>query len=67
MMKRLILAMAFVTAAGAAHASCFGSGSIKTCSDSSGNSYTVQQIGNTTYTNGFNSNTGSSWKLCPSS
>ncbi|MCD6006871.1 hypothetical protein [Halomonas sp. IOP_31] len=45
-----------------AQADCYGSGSIKNCYDAqSGNSYSVQQIGNQTYINGSNSRTGSRW------
>ncbi len=43
------------------HAECYGSGSYKTCYDNSGNTYDVQKIGNSTYLNGRNSNTGSTW------
>ena len=44
-----------------ANADCIGSGSLKTCYDASGNSYTVNKLGNSTYVNGYNSQTGSSW------
>lgn len=46
---------------GAASAECIGSGSLKTCYDDSGNTYTVQKVGDSTYVNGYNSKTGSSW------
>ncbi|MFQ2440558.1 hypothetical protein ACSZMF_14220 [Aeromonas caviae] len=46
---------------GAANADCIGSGSLKTCYDDSGNTYTVQKFGNSTYVNGSNSRTGSRW------
>ncbi len=46
---------------GMAHASCVGSGSLKTCYDEKGNSYTVHKVGDATYLNGYNSKTGSSW------
>lgn len=42
-------------------AACFGSGTLRTCYDNSGNSYTVNRLGNTTITNGYNSQTGSTW------
>ncbi|MFH7526466.1 hypothetical protein AB2J22_13565 [Aeromonas sp. A5] len=44
-----------------ASAECIGSGNLKTCYDSSGNSYTVQKFGDSTYVSGYNSKTGSSW------
>src|SRR5690554_4138984 len=62
-MKKL-LAITAISAAFAAPysiAACVGSGSFQTCTDNSGNSYSVQRIGNTTITNGYNSNTGSNW------
>lgn len=46
---------------GVASAECIGSGSLKTCYDDSGNTYTVQKFGNSTYVNGSNSQTGSTW------
>lgn len=61
-MKRLIiLAGILLGTASAANANCFGSGSFYTCSDSSGNSYTVNKSGNSTTVNGYNAETGSSW------
>lgn len=42
-------------------ASCFGSGTMQTCTDDSGNSYTTQRFGNQSITNGYNANTGSNW------
>ncbi|WP_270830713.1 hypothetical protein [Aeromonas sp. QDB03] len=47
--------------AGAASAECIGSGSLKTCFDDSGNTYTVQKFGDSTYVDGSNSRTGSTW------
>ena len=44
-----------------ASAACFGSGAFKTCSDSSGNNYTVNKFGNTTTVTGSNARTGSNW------
>ena len=46
---------------GVAKASCFGSDSFQTCTDNSGNNYSVQRFGNQTYMNGSNSSTGSTW------
>lgn len=41
---------------------CVGGDSLYTCYDSqSGNSYQVSKLGNTTYVNGSNANTGSNW------
>ncbi len=60
-MKKTILALTLSLVAGVASAGCVGSGSLQTCTDNSGNSYTVNRIGNTTFTNGYNSNTGSTW------
>ncbi|MDQ7777867.1 MAG: hypothetical protein Q4615_19350 [Paracoccus aminovorans] len=44
-----------------AAADCFGSGSFRTCSDDAGNNYTVQQFGNQTVVDGYNTRTGSRW------
>ena len=44
-----------------ATAACYGSSSYYTCNDSSGNSYSVQKYGNSTFMQGRNSRTGSSW------
>lgn len=44
-----------------AHATCYGSGNYRTCTDSSGNNYQVQQYGNQTQVYGSNPSTGSSW------
>ena len=60
-MKSLLIATALAVSALGAHASCIGSGSLRYCTDSSGNSYTVQQYGNTTYIQGTNASTGSTW------
>lgn len=59
-MKLLLLAVALALPTFAS-ASCFGSGSYQTCTDSSGNSYSVQRYGNTTYTQGYSGSTGNSW------
>src|SRR3712207_6294730 len=64
-MRASMLVLAAVAVAGlpfgGANATCFGSGSLQTCSDSSGNSYTVQRFGNQTFMNGSNGQTGSTW------
>lgn len=54
-----LAAIAFFSAP--AHAMCTGSGGFYTCSDSSGNNYSVQRSGGMTNMQGHNSNTGSSW------
>ncbi len=62
-MKKLLAITAISAALAAPYsiAGCVGSGSFQTCTDDSGNSYSVQRIGNTTYTNGHNASTGSNW------
>ena len=40
---------------------CVGSSSLRTCTDASGNTYTTQRIGDFSYTDGSNAETGSSW------
>jgi hypothetical protein len=58
---RTLALFAALTTGGQAHAECFGTGSFRSCSDLSGNSYSIQQFGNTTTMNGSNSRTGSTW------
>lgn len=58
---RIAIAFACALFASSASAACFGLSSFQTCSDSSGNRYTVNRMGNTTYMRGNNYNTGSSW------
>lgn len=62
-MKRAVFAAGFSLAvAASAQATCVGSGVFSSCYDAqSGNSYTIQRHGNSTYMNGYNSNTGSNW------
>lgn len=60
-MKNLVAALVLLGASFAASAGCVGSGSFKTCSDDSGNNYTVQQYGNSTHVQGNNAETGNSW------
>ncbi|WP_174863261.1 hypothetical protein [Comamonas jiangduensis] len=52
--------IALFTAASSVHASCFGGDTYKTCTDNSGNSYSVQKYGNSTYVQGMNAQ-GESW------
>ena len=59
-MKKLVAAILLFTPA-IAGASCVGSGSLQTCFDDSGNSYTVNRLGNQTIVSGYNSRTGNSW------
>lgn len=60
-MKKWILALGLVAAAGMAQASCIGSSSFSSCTDDRGNNYDVSRFGNTTYVQGRNSGTGSTW------
>ena len=61
MIKRAISAVVFLAVSNFAHAQCYGTGTFKTCYDDSGNTYSVNKIGNTTYLNGSNASTGSNW------
>ncbi|MCS3740222.1 hypothetical protein [Rhizobium sp. BK661] len=62
MLKSLTIAFAaFCALSTAANASCFGSGTFRTCSDSNGNTYNIQRYGNSTNMQGYNAQTGSSW------
>lgn len=54
----LIAATLFSTAASAM---CVGTSSFQNCTDTSGNSYTVNRFGNNTMVQGHNSRTGSNW------
>ncbi|MFI8608486.1 hypothetical protein ACIGFL_09195 [Pseudomonas sp. NPDC077649] len=60
-MKHLISAIAAFFLSSQAIAGCFGSGSLQTCTDNSGNTYNVQRFGNTTSVQGYNAGTGSNW------
>jgi len=61
-MRRLLTAATLtVLLAQGAYAQCVGTGAFRTCSDSSGNRYTVQDLGNTTIMRGSNPRTGSTW------
>lgn len=59
-MKLAIAAVALLSVL-SAQATCIGSGSMYTCSDASGNTYNVNRMGNTTFMNGYNAQTGSQW------
>jgi hypothetical protein len=52
---------AMILMTGVANAGCIGSGAFQSCTDTSGNSYTVNRFGNTTTMNGYNAQTGSTW------
>jgi len=52
---------ALLAVSGHAYAGCVGTSTYKTCTDSTGNTYTTQRIGNSSYTSGYNAQTGSSW------
>lgn len=61
-MKRFVIGIAAgLLAASAAQASCYGSASMRSCADASGNNYTVQRFGGSTYMQGSNPRTGSTW------
>jgi hypothetical protein len=60
-MKKIVIAVFALLLSSTGYAQCVGTGAFKTCTDNQGNSYTVNKIGNTTYTQGRNSRTGSSW------
>ncbi|OOS05342.1 hypothetical protein SAMN02745664_10460 [Moraxella cuniculi DSM 21768] len=60
-MKNLVLILSLLALPSLANAYCYGSERLYSCSDSNGNNYDVQKIGNLTYVNGYNRNTGSSW------
>jgi len=60
-MKKYLFAMAITALAFSANAGCYGSGSYKTCTDDSGNTYNVQRYGNTTNVQGYNAQNGTNW------
>lgn len=63
-MKKLFLTVALSLAIGSpswAQSNCFGTENLKTCTDSSGNTYSVSKFGNTTTVQGANAGTGSTW------
>jgi hypothetical protein len=57
----VLIGIAF-TASSAAHANCFGSSAMETCTDANGNSYSINRMGSMTTVNGYNAQTGSSWR-----
>lgn len=60
-MKKFALALYVALLAPIASADCVGTGIYRTCTDNSGNTYDVQRIGNTTFMNGSNPQTNSTW------
>lgn len=58
---RLLLAAAAVVCCSPAMADCIGSGSIRSCTDDSGNSYDTYDSGSFSSTYGRNTRTGSTW------
>ncbi len=61
-MKATLITLTFLLTANQAFANCIGTDSFYTCYDTpSGNSYSVNKIGNSTYMNGSNAGTGSRW------
>jgi hypothetical protein len=49
------------TALNSLPSSCYGTSALRICTDASGNTYTTQRIGDLSYTDGHNAQTGSSW------
>lgn len=61
MKRSFLFSFVLFAAMGSAHAACYGTAAYRTCTDTSGNSYTTRQAGNTAYTDGYNAQTGTSW------
>lgn len=62
MLRTILVLGALVGTTLAAQANCIVSSTFSSCNDArSGNSYTTQNFGSTTITNGHNARTGSSW------
>ena len=55
-MKKILALLALSSFALASQATCVGSGSFQSCTDNSGNSYTVQRAGNSTFVHGSGPN-----------
>ena len=60
-MRALITLAIIALSAASASATCIGTGALSTCYDDSGNTYTIQRLGNSTYMQGHNARTGSNW------
>lgn len=63
MLKTLgcLVAAAALVGGASAQSTCFGSETFKSCTDSSGNSYTITKFGNSTHMQGSNARTGNTW------
>lgn len=61
MKKSWLALIVFLSTQPAFADNCVGSANLYTCTDSSGNSYSVNKIGNSTYMNGSNARTGKQW------
>lgn len=60
-MRKVLPIIILIMTSTTSEAACSGSGNFYNCSDSSGNSYSVQRYGNQTHMQGYNFDTGSSW------
>lgn len=60
-MKKIILATAALLISFSAFSQCIGTKEMSTCFDNNGNTYQVNRMGNSTYVQGHNSQTGTSW------
>src|SRR5262249_22755240 len=60
-MRTFVIAATMLLGASVADAACIGTDSFSTCTDASGNSYTVNRFGNQTIMNGYSASTGSTW------
>lgn len=58
LLSSIVVLMAFTAPV---FSGCVGTSSFQTCTDNYGNSYTTTRSGESSYTNGYNSQTGSSW------
>ena len=62
MIKKLTFIASLLTFSFNVSAGCVGTAAYQSCYDSSsGNSYSISRLGNTTNMNGYNSRTGSNW------
>jgi hypothetical protein len=60
-MRTAFVSLALVAASAASFANCVGSQTLYTCTDASGNTYTVNKLGATTTVTGSNAATGAQW------
>lgn len=61
MKTKMTIGLAAVLLCSGAQAACFGTGQYRTCNDDAGNTYNVQNYGNTTSVQGSNARTGNNW------